>query len=268
MNIQPCIAAALATLLIAGCSRKADQQYKDRETCFLLYDRLPGRYIMEYGRSECERRLPPCSTFKVPLALMAFEESILSPERKFPWDGKPGFLAEWNRNQTANDWMAHSVVWVSRILSSELGPEKMNRYVEEFSFGDVDRGADHTRAWLVSPGSAEPALRINAFEQVIFTDRLWSLDLPVSQAAMINTQNLLVRQQSNGYWLRGKTGSGFYDLARKKRLGWFVGRLNGRGQDLIVVTRFSDRSAGAGRPYGGREAFSMTIDFLKSRGLW
>ena len=68
--------------------------------------------------------MPPCSTFKVPLSLMAFDQGILQDENTtYRWDGVDRGIPQVNRDTSAADWIKNSVVWYSQRLTPQLGPE-------------------------------------------------------------------------------------------------------------------------------------------------
>ena len=74
------------------------------------------------SHGHCKKRVSPASTFKVPLALMAFDAGILKDEGSgMKWDGTKTSRQEWNRDQTAASWMKYSVVWFSQRLTPQLG---------------------------------------------------------------------------------------------------------------------------------------------------
>src|SRR5262245_58680018 len=64
-----------------------EQLFKGRNGCFRLHDLTSGKDIAVYNPTRCRERISPCSTFKVPLALMAFDKGVLKDANSgFPWD--------------------------------------------------------------------------------------------------------------------------------------------------------------------------------------
>src|SRR5256885_452179 len=96
--------------------------FAGRDYCFEVYDLKADRIVLRAGDRRCAERVSPCSTFKVPLALMAFDRGVLEDERSpMKWDGRDRGRDVWNRDQTAGSWMKYSVVWFSQRLTPALG---------------------------------------------------------------------------------------------------------------------------------------------------
>jgi beta-lactamase class D len=226
--------------------------------CFLLYNLKTGIFEKEIGGDHCQERFVACSTFKVPLSVMAFDAGLLANEDEIlKWDGKIEAREVVNRDHNARGWMKDSVVWFSKRLTPQLGKERFEKYLKDFNYGNQDLSGGITEAWLIAPGTREPALKISAYEQVDFMKRLWKDDFPVSKRAMQITRELMYLETlSNGFKLSGKTGSNFYD--DKKRLGWFIAHLENGDREYIAVTVFSDSALPVDNAYGGAKAKEIT----------
>src|SRR4051794_21484845 len=67
------------------------------DACFEVYDLKASRFVVVHNPKQCAARTSPMSTFKVPLALMAFDRGVLIDEStQFKWDGKQSIRAAWN----------------------------------------------------------------------------------------------------------------------------------------------------------------------------
>ncbi|ABV76811.1 MULTISPECIES: penicillin-binding transpeptidase domain-containing protein [spotted fever group] len=80
----------------------------------------------------CESRYAPCSTFKIAISLMGYDDGFLIDEThpKLPVKaGYADYLEVWKQSQTPKDWMKNSCVWYSQIITKELGIEKFRDYV-------------------------------------------------------------------------------------------------------------------------------------------
>ena len=147
-----------------GAFTSEAQYFPKMKGCFLLYNMKTGQFDKIIGQKNCQERLSPCSTFKVPLAVMAFDSGVLKDESVIlKWDGKKGPRAVTNRDQNAKTWIRDSVVWFSQRLTPQIGKRKIDLYLIDFNYGNEDFSAGLTRAWLVPPGSKEPGLRISAY---------------------------------------------------------------------------------------------------------
>lgn len=282
-NIFALVTFMLMPLMITACAgtekspiRPAEQvqtpQYftANMKGCFLLYNVKTAGFEKVYGEENCKEQLPACSTFKVPLAVMAFDSGALKDENVvLKWDGKKDAREESNRDHNAKTWMRDSIVWFSQRLTPKMGRAKVQKYLNEFNYGNKDLKGGLTEAWLVSPSAKGPALKISAYEQLEFMKKLWSDSLPASKRAQALTREITFLETSpKGYSLNGKTGSNFYDKDRKIRLGWFISHIQKDDQEYIAVTNFSDLNATDEKGYGGMRAKEITKTILADQGLW
>jgi len=248
---------------------------KNLDACFILYDLKTRKIVERHGAERCAERTSPCSTFKVPLALMGFDSGVLKDAATtFKWDGKPKMLKNWEHDHDARSWMKDSVVWYSQIIARQLGREKMAKYLRDFQYGNADMTGGIDTAWL--PPSQDPqaavksSIAISADEQLDFFAKLWRGDLPVSKKAVQITREITYRETSpNGYALNGKTGSGLVDEATKRRLGWFVGRLAKDQYEYIGVVTFTDKKAPpSDAAFGGLHSQDLFKKIAKEMGHW
>jgi len=217
-------------------------------TCTVLADATSGKILTQQG--ECDRRVPPASTFKIPISLMGYDARFLkdrtNPTLPFK-EGYPDWRKEWRTDIDPTSWMKESVVWYSQQITHALGNKKFKDYVEAFGYGNEDVSGDPgkdnglTRSWLSS------SLRISPLEQVDFLTRVVGRKLPVSAHAFAMTEAILTEYElPNGWSVRGKTGAGFSVEAdgtvdRKRPFGWYVGWA-AKGDRAIVFARLAEFS--------------------------
>ena len=223
-----------------------------RKGCYLLIRLKDNRVVEQAGAN---RRLPPCSTFKVAAALMSFDAKILTMDRVFRWNGVKDSRPEVNQDQTAATWMERSVGWVTQLLTQELGMKRVKAYLAQFAYGNQDFTGGLTQAWLTS------SLLIDSREQARFLSDLWHEKLPVSTQAQKQTKQILVVQTSGKSKLSGKTGSGTWEGTD---LGRYVGVLQCPQGEYVVVLDFQGKCKGP----GGLTARQMVIDHLREKGMW
>ena len=267
---QPETLAAESTTL----SRSDKNYFPQMKGCFLLYNMKKKIFDKVIGEENCRERFVACSTFKIPLAVMAFDSDVLNDENQtLKWDGKKGFLESHNQDHNAKTWIRDSVVWFSQRLTPLLGMKKIKNYLHVFHYGNEDFSAGLAEAWLVSPGKKSPALKISAYEQVEFMKNLWTDHLPVSKRAMQITRDISFLELSpHGFKLSGKTGSNYYDhnydQDKRVSLGWFISHLEKGEQEYIAVANFSDLVPADAKKYGGMRAKQIVKDILSDEGLW
>lgn len=238
--------------------------------CRLLLDAKTGRTLVRQG--PCAVRHSPCSTFKIPLAVMGFDAGVLKSAHEPAWDYDPKYPSSRPEEQTRLDptaWEKISSVWYSQKLTGQLGMAAFQRYVDMFSYGNRDLSGDPgqdnglTHAWLMS------SLAISPDEQVAFLQKLLSGKLGVPHRPIVLTQEIMpVFPAGDGWTVTGKTGSGFQrksdgTLDRTLALGWFAGWAVKGGRTLIFANLILDESPQPG--YGGlrcRDAFLRALPSL------
>ncbi len=181
---------------------------------------------------ECAQRHSPCSTFKLAISLMAYNEGILTDATHPQWPYQVGFenwKPSWKEPHNPTTWISDSCVWYSQKITQALGMNKFKKYVGDFHYGNADvsgdRGKDNglTRAWLSS------SLQISPDEQIAFIQRLLANQLPVSEKSRALTHTIFyVQDLPHGWKLYGKTGSGVQQNndgspIPNLQVGWFIG---------------------------------------------
>ena len=213
--------------------------------CFIVQEN--GVTIRRDG--DCKTRYAPCSSFKIPLALMGYDAGILQDETHPEWpfvEGYDDYLQSWKTPQNPTSWMKNSCVWYSQVLTPRLGADRFQNYVQKFQYGNQDVSGDAgqnnglTHAWLSS------SLEISPEEQVAFVEKLLFNTLPVSQHAQKMTKAIVYLEDlPHGWTLFGKTGSGYVlnaDRTKNKdrKHGWFVGWIEKDTRKIIVVNHIVD----------------------------
>lgn len=213
--------------------------------CFLAKEN--NQVIEKEG--DCESRHSPCSTFKIAISLMGYNEGLLIDEMhpELPFNlGYDDWLDNWKQPHTPRLWMKHSCVWYSRVLTHKLGMRKFKEYVTQFNYGNQDvsgdKGQDNglIRSWISS------SLEISPEEQTVFLQKLLDNKLSVSLKAHAMARNILfVEDFPNGWKLYGKTGMGYMlseDRTQKldHQMGWFIGWIQKDNRTIVFVQYVED----------------------------
>lgn len=214
----------------------------------LLVDQATGAVLHRSG--QCAARLSPCSTFKIPLALMGYDAGILKDSHNPAWDYDPHLheaVREIDKARTdPTRWEKDSVIWYSREITRRLGAARFRAYVDRLGYGNRDVSGDPgkdnglSNAWLMS------SLTISTDEQVAFLRRMLAGKLLSAQACTRTEAILPVFEGSGGWQVHGKTGSGWMQAAsgapdRTRPLGWFVGwadKAGPRGKRRVTFAQF------------------------------
>ena len=194
--------------------------------CAVVADVASGTVLHREG--DCDTRMPPMSSFKLPLAIMGFDAGLLVDAHNPVWDlpegEEPAEHAPEIRKADAALWEEKSLVWFSRVLTAKLG---------------MDRFAAYT---LMS------SLAISPDEQVDFLRRFRLGQLPVSDRAVAMTETVIPTFLAGDWTVHGKTGTG-YPLVdgkpdRAHPLGWFVGWAAKDGREVVFATMQVDAARG------------------------
>lgn len=200
----------------------------------------------------CDAQNPPCSTFKVALALMGFDSRILINKDTPKWPFKKEYEANfqswykpemavsygWQGEHTPETYLKNSVVWFSHQITQRLGKEKFQAYVNKLNYGNKDvsgtPGKDDglLNSWL------ETSLKISPREQVELLEKMLNHELDLSKDAQEKTIEIMIKRDKddqpiewNGWKVYGKTGGG------TGRHRWFIGWVE-KGKKKIVFAQY------------------------------
>jgi len=233
------IAAGLAGLLMAALGQAPVQA---ATICTLLADPQSRMVLMAEG--DCESRVTPASTFKLALAVMAFDARIITSARepKYPFkEGYPDWIASWRQDTDPTMWMHNSNVWYSQRLTERFGIERLADYARRFGYGNADFSGDPGRNNGLERSWISSSLKISPVEQAGFIAALIEGQLPVSAHAMAGARGLLEDPRlADGWQISGKTGSAYprraddsFDYA--SGWGWYVGWAEKAGRHVVFV---------------------------------
>ncbi len=210
--------------------------------CTLIADAETRTVLLAEG--DCETRVTPASTFKIPLAVMAFDAGIVTSahEPKLPFkQGYSDWNANWRQDTDPAMWMHYSNVWYSQRLTEQLGTEKLTDYARRFGYGNSDFSGDPgrnnglERSWIAS------SLKISPLEQAGFVAALVQRQLPVSPHALEGAIGLVESAgMASGWQIWGKTGSAYprradYSFDYSRGWGWYVGWAEKANRRIVFV---------------------------------
>lgn len=218
--------------------------------CTIVADAVSGTALHQSG-SGCDLRVPPASTFKLPLSLIGFDSDLLqnahSPTLPFK-PGYPDYLPSWRTSTDPTAWMKNSVVWYSQQITTKLGEESFRRYIAAFDYGNQDLSGNPgkhdglTRAWLSS------SLEISPREQIAFLRKITQRQLAVSARAYQMTALITRLDDAPAGWeAHGKTGTGAPAKAKDGRdwdhaYGWFIGWATQNNRTIVFARLIQDDS--------------------------
>lgn len=221
--------------------------------CIAVYDSNTRQYLV-YNMAQCQERLSPCSTFKIPNALIGLETGVLSgPDDTKEWDGTEHSRKVNNQDHDLASAIRNSVLWYFQDVALDVGAEQMQDFLDAFDYGnrDISGGQDHF--WLGS------SLKISALEQIRFMSALDSTTLPVSTAGQETVKSMMLQEDNlpEGFQgdLYGKTGS---CVTPQGDHGWFTGFYH-RGDEAYVFAVNVK-----GKKEWGWQARSIAVEVLRA----
>ena len=172
----------------------------------------------------------PASTYKIPNSLIALETGVVAdPDRDvFKWDGVVRSIESWNKDHTLRTAIAVSAVPVYQEIARRIGPERMQKYLDLFEYGNRDIGGGIDQFWLTGN------LRIDPVQQVDFVDRLRRGVLPLSKRSQDLVRDILPVTRVGDAVIHVK--SGLLGAERgQPSLGWMVGWAEKAGANTVFA---------------------------------
>jgi beta-lactamase class D len=240
--------ALLLLLTLTFCAQAAEPEtlrklqagLRQADAAFALQDLQSGGFF-RYNETRCQEAFSPFATFHWPLALIALETGVVKDAQTvIPWnrlkypvraDTLSALAPQWAQDHTLRAAFERAVPWYFQELAERVGPQSMQRYLDKLRYGNraltVNAVGELEQFWM------ESSLHITLDEQLALLRALYEQRLPVSKRALKLTSDLLIREQTEFYTLRGLTGSGM--LPSGKYLGWFVGGLETRKRACVFA---------------------------------
>ncbi len=219
---------------------------------FVMYDETGDKYVI-FNEPQSNKRLTPCSTFKIYNSLAGLETGVLDRDDAktlVKWDGAQYDFPGWNNDQTLSSAIKNSVVWYFQDLASRIGAERMQAFLDKLNYGNRDISGGLTKFWLRS------SIKISAREQVDLLYQLYSGKLPFEQENIRVVFKDITLSDEQGVRFMGKTGSGLQD--GKWILGWFVGCVEKQGKRFFFATNIQAPDGAK-----GQKAKEITQSILK-----
>lgn len=232
------------------------------DACYLLVDTNTNKSLTTYGSDRCSKRFPPCSTFKFPLNLIAFEESAFkTSDDVIPWDKKRHSRKELNQDQTPTTWMQRSAVWVSEVVIGKIGIKKVSSYLKRFAYGDQNVSSEGT-FW--NGGS----LNISPNEQARFLRAVQLEEFGLKKTTIDKFKTtLLSKEMPDGTKVYVTTGTCCLDRDCRstlgREIGWFVGFTEKGSDSKTFVVNFSIKKPV--KSYAGPRAKEMFFKILEQQ---
>lgn len=202
------------------------------KNCTIIKNYQTKKVIIKNGN--CSERYSPCSTFKLAIALMGYDQNVLVNENEplikyEPEIHRKAFIKSQKQNQTPASWLKNSCVWYSEEILPKIGKQNLKQYLKMFDYGNQDMS--NKKFWLNS------SLKISPEEQINFIENILSHKFKISEKSYEMLKNIIPVIKQNGWKIYGKTGTAFH--SEKKQSGWFVGWAEKESKRIMFVKHFS-----------------------------
>lgn len=221
------------------------------EGTFVLFNEQNDEYTI-FNKDGSEKRISPCSTYKIPLALIGLDNGVISKtDNNINWDGKNYPFVEWNEDQDLQSAMRYSVNWYFDSIDSRISKKTLQQYVSSLNYGNENIWTLNGEYWN------QASLKISAIEQVQFLKKLWKYDEKFKKEDIDFVKNSIKLMDENGEVLYGKTGSGSEN--NKGVTGWFVGVLEKGNNKYYFATNIEGTDN-----IDGAKAKNIALSILKT----
>ena len=222
MNIRV-VVACLSVVLLASCAKsrikehpewsKFYEAYGIKYACFILRDNN-HESIHYYNKERSTQRFLPASTFKIFNSLVALETAVAADDQLvIKWDGVPR-KPEWDKDMTMREAFKVSCLPYYQEIARRIGPAKIQHYIDTVKYGNMNMAGRIDNFWL------NDSLQISADEQTGFLKKLYFAELPFSERSQRIVKTMMLREETPGYNLYYKTGTG---MVGNKTIYWIVG---------------------------------------------
>jgi beta-lactamase class D len=238
MLLPVCVFAQAAEWKESGALARLFRQEGVSGT-FIVHDLANDRYTV-HDRKRAETRYVPASTYKIPNSLIGLSTGVVANvDQVLPYGGGPTRRPEWAHDMSLRDAIRISNVPVYQGMARRIGIERMSAGLRQLDYGNMEPGTVVDTFWLEGP------LKISAYEQTVFLDKLVRDALPVPKAAMAAVREIL-RQEGDAE-LYAKTG--WAAPQGSPDIGWWVGwvRKEGKVYTFALNLDIPDDAIGAKR---------------------
>ena len=231
----------LSLAFTLAITQGAGAQTPAAQACVVLQALDGGTAPRQLGN--CDVRLSPASTYKIPHALIALETGVVTTDAVENWDGtRYERQVKWNRDHTVISALRPSVLWLFQRIAPRIGAENAAAWLEKFEYGNRNASGPMTRSWV------DGSLTISPLEQLRFLRRFYQNALPVERRHSDRVregleqdrgtvENSLGLHTLEGNWsrarLNAKTGA---TSTADYRVSWLVGLVSVDQKDYVFAS--------------------------------
>jgi beta-lactamase class D len=236
-----------AIMLLSTSAQASDK-------CLLVQEN--GKILKQEG--DCDKRYSPGATFDIVLALIGYQEGVLtdqtSPNLSYQ-EGYADWVDKWQQEHNPRTWMQHGCFWYSQIVAQQIGMDKLLGYMAKFSFGNQDLSADKDKNNEVLDFWLESSLQISPQEYMSFLQKLVDGNFAINRKSYAMTKNILFIEKLPGGWQHYGTSISKPVLNKERTLkldlmqGWSIDWIEKDDRTIFFINHLIDRTIHR-KPYG------------------
>ncbi|KEQ15221.1 hypothetical protein GZ77_00590 [Endozoicomonas montiporae] len=204
-----------------------------------------GTHQYVFNRSRAEKEFAPACTFQIANALIVRENNIVkNPDTIIcHWDGKEGFIPQWNKDQSARTAFHSSVTWCFQELQNQIvkqmGAQSYLRAINKTSFSKEPIDPINTKVdrYLDLVSQHMPTTALN---EVDFVRKVFKRQLPYAPDSYDFLAQLMLEESGKDYRLYSKTGALFDDQWQGH--AWYTGYVTTKDDTWFFSTNLEVHS--------------------------
>jgi bla regulator protein BlaR1 len=228
--------------------KKADysEYFSGLEGCAVFLNGNTDVYTM-YNSELCEKRISPCSTFKIIATLMGLEKGIItSADSKMGYDGTEYPMDKWNKDLNLKDAFKESCVWYFRKVIDQVGQSNVQSYLDKLKYGNCNinewAGSGINPLPVLNGFWLESSLEISPKEQVDILADIFNGETDFSEKNIKILKDIMLTQKMGSVSIYGKTGTGQNIKTKHRDNGWFVGMLENSDERYFFAVHLNDEN--------------------------
>lgn len=194
-----------------------------------------GAVVCQHGSAFAQLPLPPASSIKPLLALIALQTGALkSADERVPWNKRryPN-RPEWEKDMALNEAMRSSSESYFGVLAIRIGSAQLAAWIRKIGYGNGRIGPQPDSAWH------DGVLSITAVQQLDFIERLRTQQLPFAARHLAAVKAAMLQTGESGQRLYAKSGTHLNNAGAG--VGWWVGWVErgSRASSFVLAVKLS-----------------------------
>jgi len=236
------------------------EYFQGIEGCAVIYDEIKNEYLIHNPKLS-EKRVSPCSTFKIVSTLIGLKSKTLEDENTIlEWNGMHYPTEEWNQNLTLKQAFQVSCIWYFREVIDKSGEEFIQQTLSALSYGNCDTSQwagnnvntgynELNGFWLESSLLISPREQVDTMLSLFNHNAKMYKDFTPTIKKIMEIDNSLSNTK-----IYGKTGTG-------TEKAWFVGFFEKESQPYYYAILLYDSNSDN---ISGQKAKEITLNIIEN----